>query len=180
MKNPFAATWVKVAARKTAREQFQYISDNDVRKEWKRRGFEDLNLGRKMALRLYWLKAEVQNGGLDQYFWNFSGNFANDTVEDLRRIGLPAAAAILTQGAQKLFGRSEVPTDINQRRREITAKYGTHPFNDDDDAERLKVLEEKEMLVSETDQLSDGWDELVVAMMAWMFNNRSHFTHIKD
>ena len=178
MKLPFAPTWDKVASRKEGFRQFQYIFDKDVEKEWKK-GYAGLNQGRQMAVRFWWLVSELNNGGLDQYFWNSSGDFASDTIDDLRRIGQDPAADVLQRASRKLFGDSEVPRETAARRIAMERHYGTHPFNDDDDKERLAVLEGKENLELETRELDELQRQMVVALVAWMRTNQGQFTRIQ-
>ena len=178
MNLPFTPTWEKAAAREGGFDQFRYIFEKDVRKEWER-GYGQLNEGRRMAVRFWWLIAELNNGGLDQYFWNFSGEFAAETVEDLKRIGQEPAATILLQASKKLFGDAPVPSETRQRRRAIETYYGTHPFNDDDDNARLTHLEDKEDLTTETRQLDGLRESMAIAIVAWMRANQSQFSHIK-
>lgn len=179
MNLPFTPTWAKVASQKEGFGQFHYIFDKDVEKEWKK-GYDQLNMGRQMAVRFWWLTAELNNGGLDQYFWNSSGDFASGTIDDLRRIGHEPAAEILANASRKLFGDSEPPRETLPRREAIEAYYGTHPFNDDDDRERLAILEGKTNLDQETRQLDAIQKDIAVALVTWMQANRCEFTHIKD
>lgn len=50
------------------------------------------------------LENEVANGGLNQYFWNSSGQFAEEAAVGLRNIGAAQHAGILEDGMQKLLG----------------------------------------------------------------------------
>ena len=179
MNLPFTPTWAKVASQKEDFGQFHYIFDKDVEKEWKK-GYDQLNLGRQMAVRFRWLTAELNNGGLDQYFWNSSGDFALDTIGDFRRIGQEPAAEILVNASRKLFGDSEPPRETMPRRTAIESHYGTHPFNDDDDRERLAILEGKASLDQETRQLDGIQNDIAVALVTWMQANKCDFTRIKD
>ncbi|WP_193215112.1 DMP19 family protein [Luteolibacter marinus] len=179
MKIPFTPTWAKVESLREGFGQFRYIFDKDVEKEWKK-GYDQLNVGRQMAVRFWWLTSELNNGGLDQYFWNSSGDFASDTIADLRRIGYESAAEILVSASQKLFGDPGPPRETLLRRAAIEDHYGTHPFNDDDDRERLAMLEDKVSLVRETRQLDSIQKDVAIALVTWMRVNRSEFTHIKD
>lgn len=179
IKLPFTPTWAKVASQKEGFRQFHYIFDMDVEKEWKK-GYDQLNMGRQMAVRFWWLTAELNNGGLDQYFWNSSGDFALDTIVDLRRIGQESAAEILVNASRKLFGDSGPPRETLPRRAAIEDHYGTHPFNDDDDRERLAILEDKANVIQETRQLDAIQKDIAIALVTWMRANRSEFTHIKD
>lgn len=45
----------------------------------------------------WWLEAEVMNGGLEQYFWNSSGEFAVEAVDALVALGLGDLAELLRQ-----------------------------------------------------------------------------------
>jgi hypothetical protein len=45
--------------------------------------------------RLFWLLAEVGSGGLEQYYWNWTGQLAVETVADLQYIGAMEAARAL-------------------------------------------------------------------------------------
>lgn len=179
MKWPFTPTWQKFASLQGAWQQFQYIEDKDVRKEW-RKGYGQLNQGRQMVVRFYWLNAEVSNGGLDQYFWNSSGDFAQDTVRDLQIIGQPAAAEILERASRKLFGDAGAPMETGARRELILNYYGTHPFNDDGDQERLAIFLSKENLEAETREIYELQPGMKDAMAAWMGENRHWFTRIRD
>jgi hypothetical protein len=177
---PFTATWKKAAGLQNGRQKFHYIFEKDVEKEWAKHSYDGLNEGRKMAVRFYWLKAELNNGGLDQYFWNSSGGFAADTILDLRRIGQSQAADILSKASQKLFGEAESPADTSVRRQSIESHYGTHPFNDDDDQERLAVLTGKENLDTETRELAGLMKQVTEALVQWMFANKGQFTRLKE
>jgi len=177
---PFTATWAKAAAQKKGSRQFLYIFEKDVSKEWRKKTYGDLNEGRKMAVRFYWMNAELQNGGLDQYFWNSSGGFARASIQDLRRIGQDHAADILSEASKKLFGDAGAPADTAARRKAIEGYYGTHPFNDDDDEARLAVLGEKANLEAETRALDDLMEQVMESLAEWMFANKGQFTRIKE
>lgn len=180
MKLPFTPTWEKCAKQKAGFKQFYYVFEKDVDKAWRREGFDDLNLGRKMAMRFYWLIAELNNGGLDQYFWNSSGDFAGDTIEDLQRIRQNSAAEILKRSSIKLFSQPAPPRLTNERRDAIEQYYGTHPFNDDDDAERLAIMNDKENLETESRELDAFQKPIALAMVVWMRDNSSLFSRIQN
>jgi len=175
---PFTPTWTKVDALPEGFERFDYLFDKDVEKEWKK-GYDGLNEGRKTAVRFRWLIRELNNGGLEQYFWNFTGGYTAETIQDLRTIGHEPASIILRDASEKLFGESDAPPETGLRRAAIEASYGTHPFNDDDDAERLATLRGKEDLTNETRALRAHQQQIVVAMVNWMRANAAHFTHIR-
>ncbi|MBB5033510.1 hypothetical protein HNQ65_003098 [Prosthecobacter vanneervenii] len=133
-----------------------------------------------MAVRFYWFKAELNNGGLPQYFWNSSGAFTADQIADLAKIGCQTESEILCSAARKLFGSVTPPTDTTERRTQIQAFYGTHPFNDDDDQERLLQLDGKDDLRSETSHLQDNQKAIAEALCAWFRSNSLFFTRLKD
>lgn len=74
----------------------------------------------EIAWRIFWLETEVNNGGMHQFFWNSAGDFARQTVDDLRLIGAPKTAAIVDTGCQ-LFPAGVPPSDTGDRRAQIEA-----------------------------------------------------------
>lgn len=176
----FSPTWQKFDAKAHGFEQFRYLFDKDVEPEWVKSKYAGLNEGRKMAVRFYWFKAELNNGGLPQYFWNSSGDFAGDQIADLKKIGCHAESEILSTASHKLFGSTTPPTNTTERRTQIQAYYGTHPFNDDDDQERLSQLAGKDDLRSETTHLDDTQRSIARSLCAWFRSNTHFFTRIKD
>lgn len=175
----FAPSWRKFDAEPAGFRQFDYLSDKDVRPEWSRAGYSGLNEGRKMAVRFYWFTAELNNGGLPQYFWNSSGAFTSEQIADFQLIGCPEAASVLSTAARKVFGTSPPPVDTAERRHQIDSYYGTHPFNDDDDQERLATLQHKDDLRQETDQLGGQKKKLAVALCTWCRANPQYFTRLR-
>lgn len=68
--------------------------------------------------RIFWLITEVNNGGMDQYFHNSSGDFALETVADLRLIGAPETADLVERGC-KFFPEGKPAKDIEVRRQQM-------------------------------------------------------------
>jgi hypothetical protein len=64
------------------------------------------------------LEREINNGGLNQYFYNSSGDFAHETIASLRTIGAGKTADIL-QKAIDQFPGSAVPKDRVKRQEEL-------------------------------------------------------------
>ena len=54
------------------------------------------------------LEREINNGGLNQYFYNSSGNFAHETLASLRKIGANKTADILQEAIDQ-FPNSAAP-----------------------------------------------------------------------
>src|SRR5947207_15596575 len=51
-------------------------------------GFANLTLAEQTLHCVWWVEAEVNNGGFHQYYWNSSGDEANEAVTALERTGL--------------------------------------------------------------------------------------------
>lgn len=175
----FSPTWKKFEAKNSAWDQQLYLMDKDVKPEWRRAGYPALNEGRKMAVRFYWFCAELENGGLVQYFWNSSGEFAGGQAADFAAVGLSEAAAVLTQASIKLFGAESPPASSAERRSLMNQYYGTHPFNDDDDSERLGALRNRDTLDEETEQLRNRMLDMYVAYSTWCSAHARYFTRLK-
>ncbi len=79
------------------------------------RGFSPLE--RLAALR-YWFQCEVNNNGLETFFFNSAGDHAVETSAMLRLIGAPEAADILDR-AISLFGAAGPSRDTRARRKQL-------------------------------------------------------------
>ncbi len=64
------------------------------------------------------LIAEINNGGLHQYFYNGTGDTAVEAISYLRRIGAPETATLI-EAACQLFPGGTVPIDLSERRVQI-------------------------------------------------------------
>jgi hypothetical protein len=73
----------------------------------------------------HWLLAEVDNGGLMQFFLNDSGYVAPEAVAAFQRIGLPEAARAVS-AAMSVFGL-EYPLDCTVRDSILRGKMGLSP-----------------------------------------------------
>ena len=60
------------------------------------------------------LEREINNGGFNQYFYNSSGNYANETLTSLRAIGANKTADILRHAIDQ-FPSSTAPKDRQER-----------------------------------------------------------------
>ena len=74
-------------------------------------GFDRLSEEEQTVILVWAVEGEVGNGGLDQFYFNSSGDFAAETVEALRRIGAGRTAE-LVERANRLF-----PTQLPPRQR---------------------------------------------------------------
>ncbi|MEW6620622.1 MAG: DUF4375 domain-containing protein [bacterium] len=59
---------------------------------------------------------EVDNGGLQQFFWNSSGIYSEEVLKGFRLLGMTLHAEILSQ-AFKFFPDGKVPLDRNIRQK---------------------------------------------------------------
>lgn len=79
--------------------------------------FRNLNDAEKTFLYVEILEAEINNGGFDQFFFNSSGDYANETLEALKKIGAIKTVKIVEE-AYKNFPKNPIPKN-NTIRREI-------------------------------------------------------------
>jgi hypothetical protein len=78
-------------------------------------GFDSLTSGERGCFALYWLYIEVNNGGLDQFFFNDAGKLAADALLCSDTIGASKTASILRR-AISIFPDGVVPSDQAKRR----------------------------------------------------------------
>jgi hypothetical protein len=95
---------------------------------------EKLNEHQKVFFLNQQLEREVNNGGFNQYFFNSSGDYANETINSLNQIGAKITAGILKEAIQQ-FPNGQVPLDESERRQIIAEieKKGNLVWNQLDD-----------------------------------------------
>ncbi len=69
---------------------------------------------RRTLFAAYWVEAEINNGGLSQYYFNSAGDQAADAPRYLRELGLTEAAEILEE-ANAFFPDATPPSDRRAR-----------------------------------------------------------------
>lgn len=74
---------------------------------------EKLNEHERLFYITQTLEQEVNNGGFSQYFYNSSGNFANEVVDAFTRIGALKTAEICKKAVAVFNG--QVPVDRDER-----------------------------------------------------------------
>ncbi len=79
-----------------------------------RTGFDSLSHAEQVLYRIYWVEAEVNNGGFDQYFFNTSGNDAIDTPASLEEIGAHHTVQIV-RDAISIFPGGPPPRSREER-----------------------------------------------------------------
>ena len=78
------------------------------------------------------LEQEVNNGGFSQYFYNSSGDLANELVDAFTAIGAPKTAAICEKALSPFKGA--VPTDRTERQSKLDRIRGDKLWEKCDDA----------------------------------------------
>ena len=70
-------------------------SFDEVEVKYSQFGFQSLTDKEKAIFTIWWLEAEVNNGGFHQYFWNSAGDYALFALEALNNIGASVTANLL-------------------------------------------------------------------------------------
>lgn len=79
---------------------------------------DKLNDSQKTFLLIENLEREINNGGFNQFYFNSSGDFANETVDALIKIGANKTAEIVKK-ANSEFNNGTVPKDRRKRHIEL-------------------------------------------------------------
>lgn len=110
-------------------------------------GYGALTQSEKDYWSVWFLIGECENGGLEQFFSNSTGELTSDAVHGLRAFGAEQTLALL-EAAIQLFPDGQVPTDT-QLRRAVMQNF---------DADCLAKLEE---LTNHLDDASESPTELM-------------------
>lgn len=96
-------------------------------------GFDKLTSSEQVLVAIWWLEADVNNGGFDQYLYNSGGDYAFFVTGALRTVGAHAAAAIVSRVVRS-FGEGGVPRDRGERQSALAAMAEAveHPFESED------------------------------------------------
>ena len=87
-----------------------------IQRKESERGFVSLTFRERVFYLVWWLEAEVNNGGFNQFFFNSAGDYATETVEALRTIGAEQTAALAEQACD-VFGPA-VPSPVRAERQD--------------------------------------------------------------
>jgi len=93
-------------------------------------GYAWLNDRESVVVDVWWLEAEVNNGGFHLFFLNSPGDRAPHTIDALLRIGARRTAAILSEACAKFPGG--VPIDRDDRY-DLLEKIDPDNFSELDD-----------------------------------------------
>jgi len=121
-------------------------------------GFDSLTDAEKNFHYIYWLEAEVNNGGFDQYFFNSAGDHAQDAVGALQAIGANHTAQLLRE-AMAVFPEGLAPHDRGLRQEQL-----------------LEIGEEGEELLNGLDsKFYEYNDNLTVLLVAYVRQHKEQF-----
>jgi len=73
-------------------------SNSSADEDYKR--FVTLSAGLRMMWSTFEVEGEVNNGGFHQFFWNRSGQYANDAIQAFRLIGAEEHAQLVEEAVQ--------------------------------------------------------------------------------
>lgn len=90
-------------------------------------GFAALSRRDQILFLIWWLQADVNNGGFDQYYFNSGSNRAKQAPEALRAIGANGMARIV-EAANAVFGADGPPADRNERQVALAALSDNEPW----------------------------------------------------
>ena len=148
--------------RGTDTERFHALLGLVEGKITKRNPYASLRPSEKVVYQVGVLLAEVNNGGLEQYLSNSSGNHAQETIGHLETIKADSTARLL-KAAAGLFPQAEIPTDWASRRRTL-ASFAKKP-ND----------EAKVFFKNLDDRFHDGGEQLSKLVLAYVRKHREEF-----
>ena len=89
-------------------------SYNAVSEKYDSTGFESLNEKEQAIYTIWWLEAEVNNGGFHQYFWNSAGDHADVALKSLKNIGATNTSSLLNRAIEIAFG-GKLPLNREER-----------------------------------------------------------------
>lgn len=87
-----------------------------------RSGYEALSEHQRLYSAVFMCDAEINNGGLAQYFVNSSGDQWRDALDGFKAMGLKERLDILTEAIEK-FGNTGPSTDRNIRQDQLSKLY---------------------------------------------------------
>jgi hypothetical protein len=80
-----------------------------------RKTLQNLPAGFLAVYATWVLEAEVNNGGYNQFFWNSSGEYADDAVRGFNRIGAPGLAALTAEAIEIQKKQAARTTGLKKR-----------------------------------------------------------------
>lgn len=115
-------------------------------------GFTSLTEKERVTYTIWWLEAEVNNGGFHQYFWNSAGDHAAIALKSLNNIGATKTASLLQQAIGVAFN-GKLPSSRLERQDKLE-------IDEDSKMERLGELD------SEFYEYSENFYKMIDAYVA--------------
>lgn len=115
-------------------------------------GFTSLTEKEQVTYTIWWLEAEVNNGGFHQYFWNSAGDHAAIALKSLNNIVATKTASLLQQAIDVAFN-GKLPSSRLERQDLLE-------IDEDSKMERLGELD------SEFYEYSENFYKMIDAYMA--------------
>ena len=81
-------------------------------------GFDGLSKKEQAIYSIWWLEAEVNNGGFHQYFWNSAGDHADVALKSLNDIGASKTASLLKKAIDIAF-EGKLPKSRTERQNQL-------------------------------------------------------------
>ena len=92
----------------------------------------------RLPFTIFWLDAEVHNGGLDQYLFNSSGDFKEEVIIDLIKLGAPKISELI-EIAVETFKKKE-RNQISEETFDEEIDNLTDKFHEIYEEENLSIL----------------------------------------
>jgi hypothetical protein len=89
-----------------------------VSKKYEDKGFSSLNEKEQAIYSIWWLEAEVNNGGFHQYLWNSAGDHSSSALISLKSIGAIKTANLLEKAIEIAFN-SKLPISREDRQSQL-------------------------------------------------------------
>lgn len=112
-------------ARATEHDQFDAVRERIANKLTKPRVYDSLSYGEQLIWQINWLVWDVENGGFDQYLSNSTGDYAQETIEYLQKIGAKNTCRLLKKIA-RIFPDGIIPKDEDERNELLSAWEKKH------------------------------------------------------
>ncbi len=127
---------------------------------WKRfqvKGFNGLTRQEQVVHCVWWLEAEVNNGGFHQFFSNSAGDLTEQTLEALDAIGAQKTKLLLQRAIGTAFGETAPPSIRKDRNRLLDR---------DTEAEEGRLFDELSELDTAFYKYEDSLEDLVNTWLA--------------
>jgi len=94
------------------------------------RGFESLSPAERIIHCIWWLEAEVNNGGFDQFFFNSAGDLYAETCDALTMIGANKTRKLLDAASTVAFPATPPTNRAERNSLQASSDEATDQLND--------------------------------------------------